>query len=191
MGRVHALALRVGTLINWSADVHHKVLEDYVSHVFQHNIHSTPFIRASTTGIEVQVTVLRNVPSTDTAPASADVHPLLTDPKIHLAKAQLDRCPGRFNRRMYNVRKQEKYFQDIFHNGLPETLIKQAKLTTPESDPQHILGVYSKYPVNVRVNVIQNPLLNAQCFSRYLAKSFEDIANKPERFIAKLLPARK
>lgn len=189
MGRVHALALRVGTLINWNTDVRHKILEDYVSHVFQHNVHSTPSIRASTTGIEVQITVLRNLPSSDPSPSS--IHPLLTDNALHLARAPIDRCPGRFNRRMYNINKQNKYFNDIFKDGVPETLIKQAKLSVPDSDPQHLLGIYSKYPVNVRVNIIQNPLLNAQCFSRYLAKMFTDINNKPDRFIPRLLPAKK
>ncbi|KAJ1568002.1 hypothetical protein HK405_003969, partial [Cladochytrium tenue] len=56
-GRTNPIALRLRGLINWPSNVRHPLLAAYVEHLFQGLAIAPPAVRASTTGVWINVTV--------------------------------------------------------------------------------------------------------------------------------------
>lgn len=81
MGRTNPIALRLKTLVNWSSNVRHQFLSKYIKHIFQQHLIAEPGIRASTTGIWINVTLLEQQQS-----VVADSHPYVKKPVLDLKK---------------------------------------------------------------------------------------------------------
>ncbi|KAJ3018794.1 hypothetical protein HKX48_002611, partial [Thoreauomyces humboldtii] len=174
MGRTNPIALRLRGLVNWPGNVRHQLLSDYVKHIFQHTITSEPHVRASTTGIWVNVSVLKS--------DSLAHHPkLTTDPTIDFRNVRPLQALGRVDRRVDKLASQHLYFRDIFKGKTKNPL----QALGAKDDPLPALHIHRDTPIHLKVNVISNPLLDAQVCAHYIANGLK--ANKPMSKIYKTL----
>lgn len=90
--RTNPIGIRVGSMLSWPATTHHPMLERYVSHIFQHLLVSKPCIRASTTEIWINVTLL------DTQLEAAK-HPRVIKPILDLRGVDLGVALGKLEQR--------------------------------------------------------------------------------------------
>ncbi|EGF83207.1 hypothetical protein BATDEDRAFT_84752 [Batrachochytrium dendrobatidis JAM81] len=108
--RINPIALRLKGQMNWPSNVHHPMLTDYIKHIFQKSMCGQPAIRASTTGIWVNVTVL----------ATESHNPLLHNPLLRgnpvlqFGGAQLEEAKGRLETRTFNRTTQHSYYKPLF-----------------------------------------------------------------------------
>ncbi|KAI8823969.1 uncharacterized protein EV422DRAFT_576470 [Fimicolochytrium jonesii] len=162
MGRTNPLALRLRTTLNWPSSVRHPLLASYISHIFQTSLASTPAIRASTSGIWVNITILS--PQNQQQPP----HPLLTSPPaaLDLRNSNPLAALGKIDRRVTKASRQHVYFRDVFRNKAKNPV----QALGGSEDPLRALAVYRDTPVHVKVNVITNPLLNAQVCAAFIAR---------------------
>ncbi|TPX64842.1 hypothetical protein SpCBS45565_g05612 [Spizellomyces sp. 'palustris'] len=177
MGRTNPLALRLRGVVNWPGNVRHQLLADYVKHIFQHNVISEPHIRASTSGIWINLTVLEQTKS-DHQPTS---HPRVQNPTIDFRNVRPLEALGRLERRVDKLAKGNHYFKDIFKGNATTPL----EALGAEQDPLASLQIYRDSPIHLKVNVVKNPLLDAQVCAHYVAKHLAN--NRPMNKIYKQL----
>ncbi|KAJ3012762.1 UNVERIFIED_CONTAM: hypothetical protein HDU68_001037 [Siphonaria sp. JEL0065] len=187
MGRSNPLALRLRGLINWPSSVRHPVLSQYVKHIFQEHLVAEPGIRASTTGLWVNVTVF-----------SDDNSKLMAHPKVHgkercltFSSVNIIDALGRGEKRISELSgssSKNGFYQTLFKDVQPKPeLIKertQVKYlgTSPllarveKEGVLEALKIYRDVPIHLQVNVIQNPVLNAEILAQYVVRQLA--ANK-------------
>ncbi|TPX61860.1 hypothetical protein PhCBS80983_g00869 [Powellomyces hirtus] len=177
MGRTNPLALRLRGLVNWPGNVRHQLLSDYVQHIFQHTLTSTPHVRASTTGIWINLTVL-DTPTLQT-------HPRLHNPTIDFRNVRPLDALGRTDRTVDRLAKRHFYYKHLFKDSHTKNPLMALGA---EQDPLPALHIYRDTPIHLKVNVISNPLLDAQICAHYIAKNLSN--NKPMAKIYKDLLAK-
>jgi hypothetical protein len=126
-----------------------------------------PGIRASLTGIWINVTVM--------PPIKASHHPLLTqtNPSLSFSSLRLKSALGRLEKRSRILSTKDKVYQKMFASFPHKHLLAA---TGMDNDPYKALQIHRNLPIYVYVNVIKNPLLNAEITAQYVVKSLE--ANK-------------
>ncbi|KAJ3289669.1 hypothetical protein BCR33DRAFT_716255 [Rhizoclosmatium globosum] len=192
MGRTHPLSLRLRGLINWPSNVRHPVLASYVRHIFQNQLVAEPGIRASTTGLWVNVTVF-----------GEDHSKLLQHPKIsgsspeqrsiNFSSVSIVDALGRGERRISELAgsKSKKEFHKALFKDVPQTeLVKERTQekyngTSPllaraqKDGVLDALQVYRDVPIHLQVNIIRNPILNAEILAQYVAKQLSQNKQLP------------
>ncbi|KAJ3293971.1 hypothetical protein HK104_004071 [Borealophlyctis nickersoniae] len=180
--RTNPLSLRVRGLINWRSNVRHPFLTKYIKHVFQHYIVSEPGIRASTSGIWINLTLLEQSGSSH-RPARS--HPLVVDPFINLRNTKVEEALGRHERivKAFGHLPRFYYSKDIFANERDYTsFIEALKANDPKTGKPlggagtgtlAALHIYRDVPIHLKVNVISNPLLDATICADYVAKNLK------------------
>ncbi|KAI8589404.1 hypothetical protein BDZ88DRAFT_396021 [Geranomyces variabilis] len=161
MGRTNPLALRLRGLVNWPGNVRHQLLSNYVKHLFQHTAVSEPHVRASTVGIWINVSVLSH--------PSLKSHPTIADPVLDFRNSKPLQALGRVDRRVDKLAKTHFYYRDLF-KGLGKNPVEALG---GKDDPLTALAIYRDTPINLRVNVVSNPLLDAQVCANYIVKQLE------------------
>ncbi|KAJ3099784.1 hypothetical protein HDU97_002762 [Phlyctochytrium planicorne] len=178
MVRSNPLSLRLRGLINWPSNVRHPVLSQYIKHIFQDFIVAEPGIRSSTTGLWVNVTLF--------GPRDLlDKHPKLKNPVLDFSKSKLDKALGRAELRIANISASDKnVFLNSLFKDVPKTKLTRFKGTEAEEfegiSPTvlraqregvlNALRIYRDTPIHMQINVINNPILNADVMAQYIAK---------------------
>eukprot|EP00842_Homolaphlyctis_polyrhiza_P003025 jgi/Hompol1/3723/HPOL_003338-RA len=199
---MNPLALRVKGMMNWPSNVRHPLLTEYLKHIFQHSIVGAPAIRASTTRIWANVTLLatpkydpqrehpllRNAPTTrlPTHGASQTSSTLVKIPLLNFSGAEVEAAPGRLERRTIGRSTKHKFYKPMFGDGTPSSMIAALGGNT---NPLAALHIYRNTPIELHVNVIRNPLLRADIMAEYVARSLNSGSTLPrmyKEFIAKL-----
>ena len=178
--RTNALSLRVHKLTHWPSNVRHQFLTNYVKHIFQHQLVGEPGIRASTTGIWINVTLFnQNQPGLP----SVNEHPRVSDPVLNLRDYKIDETQlGRWDAKM-STKAQYHYF---YKNAFADVPIKSLVQAMNQPDPVTgkpkggaatttlaALQIYKDMPIHLKINIIKNPLMNAQVCADYVAKHME------------------
>ncbi|KAJ3129504.1 hypothetical protein HK100_008583 [Physocladia obscura] len=185
MGRTNPLGLRVSRLINWRSSVRQPFLTDYVRHVFQQSLVGTPGIRASTTGLWVNITILQS----DTT--NPNKHPLLTQENPALsgfASVKISEVLGRDELRIGQLANKLPFHTNLWKNVHKETVSVSKTLAganTPESKeveisspliarahaegPLAALKIFRDTPIHLQINLIRNPILDAEIMAQYVA----------------------
>ncbi|KAJ3330727.1 hypothetical protein HDU76_004988 [Blyttiomyces sp. JEL0837] len=198
-GRTNPIALRLKGLMNWPSNVRHPFLATYIRHIFQGHIISEPGIRSSTSGIWINVTVF----SSDIK--KLESHPKVNDPVLDFSRTKIADALGRAERRIADMSSpfsKNIYMKNLFE-GMPKTTIQrpvpgnrpaageEATSTEMESfeavspllaraqqdGALEALQLYRDVPIHLQINVIKNPILNAEIMARFIAKQLA--ANKP------------
>ena len=156
--RTNPLSLRVGQLINWPSNVSHPFLSQYLRHVFQGSLIAEPGIRSSLSHIWINVTVLGPVAG----------HPLVKRPLLELDHLKLSDSHGRLEHRLRNLTTGHHYFKHIFPHS--KSLLEERSLRSAREG----LGIFSSLPIHLHINVISNPLLNADILAQYTAKQLQE-----------------
>jgi hypothetical protein len=166
--RTNPLSLRVGGLLNWPSNVFSPFLNQYLKHCFQGALMSTPGLRSSTQGLWINLTVYGPL-------AKTKDHPLARNPQLsHLTQsADLSQALGRLETRLQNLSTGHHYFKDIF-SPVPSKSLVEAGLS--EFGPLGTLGLFLKEnkKIHLRVNVVSNPLLNAEVLAQYTAHHLKE-----------------
>lgn len=259
--RTPALSRRILGLVNWPSTVRHTFLSQYIKHVFQSHVICEPGIRASTSGIWINVTVLSqqfhpihgsaskpkllreaktvesdNVEAKDTedkiasdgkAPAievdgvsavisevgadtkplsdlaqhtessvldakikptlreiySLNGHPLVRRPVLNFGNVQLENALGSIDsrikimmdgtdpeRKKKELREGHFYFKPL-SEGSPKSLLEANECV---DNPLNALQIYSNKPIHLRINIVDNPVVDAQILSEYIARSLKE-----------------
>lgn len=231
--RTPALSRRILSLVNWPSTVRHTFLSQYIKHVFQSHIICEPGIRASTSGIWINVTVLSpqfhpihgSTPknkvykttavvnsSEDTIETKPDVilsetgempiaepivrtkivhgeeyslsgHPLFQKPILNFHNVQLVNALGPIDarirlmmdgtdpeRKKKDLREGHFYFKPL-SEGSAKSLMEAKDCV---EDPLKALQIYSDKPIHLRINVVENPLMNAQILADFIARSLKE-----------------
>ena len=173
--RTNPLSLRVGRLLNWPSNVTSPFLSSYVKHIFQGLLVSEPGLRATATGeITVNVTVFGQ---------GADGHPRILNPALDFSSLSLPEALGRMETRIENMTSKHHYFKDVFASSSAGSLAQETErrfgtLGAIGIFPQQFSlasGSTQKQPiVNLKVNVIRNPFLNADIMAQYIARRLEN-----------------
>ncbi|KAJ3396390.1 hypothetical protein HDU92_003232 [Lobulomyces angularis] len=190
MGRTNPVSNRLKNLINWPGDVRHPFISKYIKHIFQHYIVGEPGIRSSTTGIWVNVTVLQ------LEGMNASNHPKVKKPVLDFSRHRFEesifgRNELRTKNLLHGVPKvtasgRTMYKTDDKGNPTKEVDRRMhhyyGRLTELKTPPANLLealggkeklvealGIYRDKPINLKVNVISNPILNANILAKYVA----------------------
>jgi hypothetical protein len=187
MGRTPALALRLKGLVNWPSNVRHPMLSQYVKHIFQNHIVSEPGIRASTTGIWINVTVLEAPmhPLGLKNSVPLDQHPKVKSPVLDFRTVKLENCLGHLETRIKHllsgfekevtdkdgntetIKKDGHFYYKALAKGAPSHPLAAKNF---EQDPMQALQIYRNTPVHLKLNIIKNPLFDAQVLAEYVAR---------------------
>ncbi|KAI8608882.1 hypothetical protein BC830DRAFT_1153441 [Chytriomyces sp. MP71] len=186
--RTNPLSLRVRGLLNWGSSVRHPLLSAYVRHVFQGHSVSVLGIRASTSGLFVNATVLGD--------ASLSAHPKLSDPSLRFDSVKVVDALGRGERRIAEFGGSEsknEYHKMLWdQSGVRRTqLVKERTQAAyqgsspllaraQEDGVLDALHIYRNYPIHLQINVIKNPILNADVLAQYVAKQLKSGAPLPK-----------
>ncbi|KAI9327001.1 hypothetical protein BDR26DRAFT_924123 [Obelidium mucronatum] len=178
MGRSNPLALRLRGLINWPSNVRHPLLASYVRHIFQEHLVGEPGIRASTTGLWVNVTIFAE---------NYDrllEHPKLQNGALSFSSVNIASALGRSEQRITEITAEGSkvpFQQALFKNVQPRVELTkertQAKYTgtsplvarAEQDGVLEALKIYRDTPIHLQVNVIRNPILNAEILAQYVA----------------------
>ncbi|TPX37177.1 hypothetical protein SmJEL517_g00796 [Synchytrium microbalum] len=163
--RTNPLGLRLRTLLNWPSSVRHPFLSAYIRHIFQSYLVAEPGIRSSTSGIWVNVTLLD---PTGNLPAHPKANRMLQFKNVDLSTVL-----GRFERKIWGVRQFHPYYSKIVPEANVHHLSPQLPVEASSTIPPTLqaLQIYRDTPIHLRMNVITNPLLNAEILAQYVAKS--------------------
>ncbi|KAI8894558.1 hypothetical protein BC833DRAFT_530464 [Globomyces pollinis-pini] len=165
--RSNPLAVRIKGLLNWPSNVSHPFLADYVKHMFQSTLVAAPHIRASTSGIWINVTLLK----------SDDIlsHPKLSplNQKLDFTKSDLKSVPGRLEKRTRMLAKHQD-FKPMFKQIDSKTLIAACLQNGANNEA---LQIYRNTDIYLKINMISNPLLNADIMSQYIAHALSKRVN--------------
>jgi hypothetical protein len=168
--RTNPLSLRVGGLLNWPTNTPSPFLSSYIKHIFQDYFIAEPGIRSSTKGIWVNVTLFGNKEKVQN-------HPKVLSPTLNFQNAQLQEALGRLETRVNNLTQGHYYFKNIFDSVDAKSLVEARQ---KEFGNLGALGIFNdNQPIHLKVNVISNPLLNAQILADYTAKSMKDGKSLP------------
>jgi hypothetical protein len=136
---------------------------------------SEPGLRATASGeITVNVTVFGG---------GAPGHPRILNPALDFSSLSLPKALGRMETRIENLTSQHRYFKDVFASSggagslAQETERRFGTLGAIGIFPQQfsLASTSGKQPiVNLKVNVIQNPFLNADIMAQYIARRLEN-----------------
>ncbi|KAJ3217461.1 hypothetical protein HDU67_007931 [Dinochytrium kinnereticum] len=182
MVRSNPIALRLRGLLNWPSNVRHPVLSAYIKHIFQDFIVAEPGIRSSTTGLWANVTLFGDE-------TKILKHPRLKNPTLDFSNSKIDKALGRAELRIANLSASDKNaFLNSLFKDLPKTSVTRTKgigatltsdkimATSPtvhratEEGVLDALRIYRNTPVHLQINVINNPILNADVMAQYIAK---------------------
>ncbi|KAJ3057020.1 hypothetical protein HK097_001504 [Rhizophlyctis rosea] len=176
--RTNALALRVHKLIHWPSNVRHYFLTNYVKHIFQHQLVGEPGIRASTNGIWINVTLLNQ-----SGAQNVNEHPRVLDPVLELRDYKIDETQlGRWDAKMSQKAQYHKYYKNAFANVPIKSLVQAMNEPDPVTGKPKggaatttlaALQIYKDVPIHLKINIIKNPLMNAQVCADYIAKQME------------------
>jgi hypothetical protein len=161
MGRTNPLALRVGKLISWPSNVSHPLLSEYVRHVFQGFLVSEPGIRSSLSETWVNVTVFGD-------PIRMNQHPLFKDPILRWNRNDLEpeKALGRLEQRLLGLAESHPQIKKMFKDIPKKSLVH---LSTSMHGISGTLGMFKDRPIHIKINFIQNPLLDAEILAQYVA----------------------
>ncbi|TPX40256.1 hypothetical protein SeMB42_g00247 [Synchytrium endobioticum] len=171
--RTNPLSLRLRTLINWPSSVRHPFLASYIRHIFQHYLTSPPGIRSSTNGIWVNLTVLdTSLDAASSIIGSCRYHPK-AGKALQFRNVDLTSVLGRFERKVLGARKWHQYYSKLMpdanaHHVVPQMLLSPSAKDIPAT--LQALQIYRDCPIHLRMNVITNPLLNADILAQYVAR---------------------
>jgi hypothetical protein len=170
MGRTPAIALRLKGLVNWPSNVRHPFLIQYVKHIFQDYTISEPQIRSSTGGIWINVTMLEG----------AEPHPK-AGKFLDFSNTKPEDAPGRLEKRIRSAFNNISYFKTM-KQDFPSSLLEARKAN---ENPMAALDIHRTTPIHLRVNVVKNPLMDAQLCANFVAKTLR----KDERIMPRLFKA--
>ncbi|KXS19981.1 hypothetical protein M427DRAFT_142864 [Gonapodya prolifera JEL478] len=119
MGRINPISLRVKHLINWPSSVIHPAITSYLGHIFQDYFTATPHIRASQSGIYVNLTVLQT--SRD---PPVERHPKWDNPKLDFTVMDMRGTEGLMERRAYQARAGHFYYRIVAKNKVKSAFQK-------------------------------------------------------------------
>lgn len=161
MGRTNPLALRVGRLISWPSNVSHPLLSEYIRHVFQGFLVSEPGIRSSLSETWVNVTVFGD-------PQRMSQHPLFKDPILRWNKSELEpeKALGKLEQRLLGLTETHPHIKNMFKDMPKKSLVH---LSTSMHGISGALGMFKDRPIRLKINFIQNPLLDAEILAQYVA----------------------
>jgi hypothetical protein len=163
MGRTNPLALRVGKLISWPSNVSHPLLSEYIRHVFQGFLVSEPGIRSSLSETWVNVTVFGDADR-------MSQHPLFIDPCLrwnnNREKHDPEKALGKLEQRLLGLAESHPHIQKMFQNIPKKSLVH---LSTKMHGISGTLGMFKDRPIQLKINFIQNPLLDAEILAQYVA----------------------
>ncbi|KAI9349298.1 hypothetical protein DFJ73DRAFT_625555 [Zopfochytrium polystomum] len=195
-GRTNPIALRLRGLLNWPSNVRHPVLAAYVQHIFQNHIVATPGIRASTTGIWIN-----SIP-----PA---LHPKIAHPVLDFTSVRVRDALGRNEARIAEMSSgfgKNEYLGPLLRStgapvvenvprrrnfgaeSEPFEAVSPLLVAEARGGPWEALRIYRETPIHLQINVIMNPVLNAEVMAKYIAK--ELALNKPLPRIYKTILSR-
>nr|KAJ3398314.1 hypothetical protein HK105_005198 [Polyrhizophydium stewartii] len=163
--RMNPLALRLKNQLSWPSNVYHPMLKDYIRHVFQHSITGTPGIRASTTGVWVNVTLFA---ADGKHPLD---HPLVKEPTLDFKSAEVLQAPGRLEKRTAGRAARHSTYKPVFAQISPKSIAEALGGATNANQALHI---HHNKPINLKINIISNPLLNAEVLAQYVARSMNN-----------------
>ena len=203
MGRSPAISLRLKQVSNWPSDVRHPFLTKYLKHIFQDFIINEPGIRSSTTKIWINMTILatplpRLVKKVEVDPSKfkktlssppqveiepvvykdipAEMHPKITDPVLRFQSVKLSEAYGLVESRIKNLfstapegQKDPSYFYQIAKNA-PSSMLE---MNNQAESPMEALQIYRDVPIHLKVNIITNPMLNADILAQYIARNMD------------------
>lgn len=159
--RTNPLALRVGKLISWPSNVSHPLLSEYIRHVFQGFLVSEPGIRSSLSETWVNVTVFGD-------PKKISEHPLVLDPILKWNKNELEpeKALGRMEQRLLGLTNSHPHISKLFEKVPIKSLVH---LSASMQGVSGALGMFKDRPIHLKINFIQNPLLDAEILAQYVA----------------------
>lgn len=159
--RTNPFALRVGKLISWPSNVSHPLLSEYIRHVFQGFLVSEPGIRSSLTETWVNVTVFGD-------PQKISQHPLVCNPKLNWNKNNLqpENALGKMEQRLLGLTMSHPHISKLFKDVPKKSLVH---LSTSINGISGALGMFKDRPIHLKINFIQNPLLDAEILAQYVA----------------------
>lgn len=157
--RTNPLGLRVGHLINWHSDISHPFLSKYLKHIFQHYVTNTPAIRASTSGIWVNLTILKDK-------QDPNDHPRVKNPVLDFRSCDVQKALGYYEKRTRSLAGSHYYYKTIFKNVEYKNLMEMFK-------PHEALQLPDA-PVHLKINVIENPLYNADICAQQVASQLKE-----------------
>ena len=153
--------------MNWPSNVSHPFLQQYVSHIFQHALVGTPGIRASTSQIWINVTLFQI-----SSQNSIRDHPKVKNPVLdfHLnPKLNLKKSLGRLETRTRSLTSSHPFYKPIFKQ-IPYKDLVEAGL---EGGNEAALQIYKNIPIKLKINIISNPLLNAEIMAKHVAGALQ------------------
>lgn len=113
-------------------------------------------------------------------------HPRIHNPKLDFSSLSLPKALGRMETRIENLTSQHHYFKDVFAASQSNSLVQETErrfgtLGAIGIFPQQFSlasssGSNAQRPpvVNLKVNVIKNPFLNADIMAQYIARRLEN-----------------
>ena len=165
--RANPLALRLKSVMNWPSNVSHPLLQQYVRHIFQHSLVATPQIRASTSQIWINVTLFE-IDSNN----PLKLHPKVKQPVLdfHLnPQLNLKKASSRMEQRMKSLTNSHPFYKPIFKR-IPYKDLVEASLVSGTSEA---LQIYKRIPIKLKINIIKNPLLNAEIMAKHCANALQ------------------
>lgn len=195
MGRTNSIALRLKGMINWPGTVRHPFLSSYVKHIFQHYVTNEPGIQSSISGITINVSILQEIDGPD-----ASSHPKVLNPVIDLSKHSYSNdILGRSEKRVQNllhftehkyrnlplgVKNSLKVRKNNGHHYYARLAGYQPGTENKDPPPLNMLDAldakvdlakalhvhHENKKIALNVNIITNPLMDAQILSRWIAK---------------------
>ncbi|KAI8917465.1 hypothetical protein BC831DRAFT_484685 [Entophlyctis helioformis] len=179
--RMNPVALRLKGMMNWPSNVSHPFLQQYLKHVFQQSICGTPGIRSSTTGVWANVTLLA------TAGYDPMSHPLVSQsPSLDFRAAKVEDALGRLETRTRNRTTRHTFYKSLFLDVQPKSL---AAALGGNDEPLKALQIYRDTPIVLKINIIRNPLLNAEIMAEHVARSLnsgKSLARVYKEYLTKL-----
>jgi hypothetical protein len=158
--RTNPLSRRLKGMMNWPSTVQHPFLQNYVKHIFQNSLCATPHIRASTNHIWINVTLFNPDPN----------HPKLKDKELDFQGANLLDAVGRMEDRIRTLTHQHPFYRNIFKGVQPKSLIEAGL----QGGVNEALQIYRDTPISLKINVISNPLLNAEIMAQDVAHQLKN-----------------
>ncbi|KAJ3069956.1 hypothetical protein HDU98_006972 [Podochytrium sp. JEL0797] len=185
MGRTNPLALRLRGLVNWPSNVRHPLLSSYIKHIFQDALVAEPGIRASTTGLWVNVTVYSD--SHTQLMQHPKISGSVSDRAVNFSSVKVLEALGRGEKRISELSgsaSKNEYHKSLFASVPATKMIKERTAseytgTSPllaraeKEGVLEALQVYRNVPIHLQVNVIRNPILNAEILAQYVAGQLE------------------
>jgi hypothetical protein len=182
-------------------------LSSYIRHIFQDHIVAEPGIRASTTGIWINVTVF------GFSDRKLLEHPKIKDPVLDFTRVKIEEALGRAERRIAEISgpsSKNIYLKNLLE-GLPKASVPKRPIGEAALEPKdpnasvetydavspllnraksdgilESLQIYRDTPIHLQINVIKNPILNAEVMAQFVALQLKDNKQLPRIYKAML-----